>query len=79
MRESGIGNVVNLAMCSLPNINLASNIDPPGSYLAEDIVEPDIEISKSGNMILFDKPGIGVELKDDAMEKFRVGSKSFCS
>lgn len=74
MRESGVGNTVNLAMCSLPNVTMASNIDSPGSYFTEDIVTPDIEFSKNGNMLLLKDPGIGVELRQDMMEKFTVDS-----
>ena len=32
---------------------------------------------KSGNMHLFEGPGIGVELKEDMMEKFGISSREF--
>lgn len=72
MPDSGVGHAAGLAMCSLPNVLYPSDIPPGDAYFKEDIVVPEIKMNKDGNIGLFSGPGLGVTLKDDMVDKFKV-------
>jgi len=59
MLESGIGRAHNIAMSSLPNFNLPGDVSASRRYWEEDIIDPEVEVSKHGTIRVPTAPGIG--------------------
>jgi len=72
MDESGIGRAGNVALASLPNFVLPGDISASKRYYKVDIVEPEFVIDQNGMMEVPVKPGIGVEVKMDELERVTV-------
>jgi o-succinylbenzoate synthase len=72
MNESGIGRAGNVALASLPNFTLPGDISASKRYYKVDIVEPEFVINKDGMMDVPTKPGIGVEVNMNMLEKVTV-------
>lgn len=72
MDESGIGRAGNVALASLPNFTLPGDISASKRYYKTDIVEPEFIIDKDGMMEVPAKPGIGVEVNMELLEKVTV-------
>ena len=49
MLESGIGRAHNIAMSSLANFSLPGDVSASRRYWAEDIIEPEVEVTRAGN------------------------------
>jgi len=75
--ESGVGDIIGLALCSLSNVLCPSDISPTGAYFKEDIIIPDITMGKSGNIKLPEGIGLGCSLDNDKVDKFKVSSFEF--
>jgi len=72
MLESGVGRAHNIALSSLPNFVLPGDVSASKRYWAEDIVEPEITVSKQGTIRVPQGPGIGFTPKRDLIEKLTV-------
>jgi O-succinylbenzoate synthase len=72
MLESGIGRAGNVALASLPNFTLPSDLSPNRKYYTEDIVETLFELNSDGTITVPTGPGIGVEVNLKALEKYTV-------
>lgn len=72
MLESGIGRAGNVALASLPNFTLPSDLSPNRKYYTEDIVETLFELNPDGTITVPTGPGIGVEVNMKALEKYTV-------
>lgn len=72
MLESGIGRAGNVALASLPNFTLPGDISASKRYYKNDIVEPEFTVNKDGTMDVPVKPGIGVEVNLEMLEKVTV-------
>ena len=72
MLESGIGRAGNVALASLPNFMLPSDLSPNKKYYTEDIVEPLFTLNSDGTITVPTGPGIGVEINMKALEKYTV-------
>ena len=68
MLESGIGRAHNIAMSSLPNFNLPGDVSASRRYWDEDIVEPEVEVSNRGTILIPTAPGIGYTPRVDRIE-----------
>ncbi|HXX21448.1 MAG TPA: o-succinylbenzoate synthase [Candidatus Acidoferrum sp.] len=68
MLESGIGRAHNIAMSSLPNFSLPGDVSASRRYWAEDIIEPEVEVSKQGTIRVPSAPGIGYSPRRDRIE-----------
>jgi len=68
MLESGIGRAHNIAMSSLANFNLPGDVSASRRYWAEDIIEPEVEVSKQGTIRVPTAPGIGYTPQVDRIE-----------
>ena len=68
MLESGIGRAHNIAMSSLPNFSLPGDVSASRRYWAEDIIEPEVEVSPHGTIRVPSAPGIGYEPRLDRIE-----------
>lgn len=72
MLESGIGRAQNVALSSLPNFTLPGDVSASKRYWAEDIIEPEVTVSKQGEIVVPMTPGRGYEIKRDLIEKLTV-------
>jgi o-succinylbenzoate synthase len=77
MLESGIGRAGNVALASLPNFTLPGDISASKRYYKEDIVEPEFIVNPDGTMDVPVKPGIGVEVNMEMLEKVTVRTESY--
>jgi o-succinylbenzoate synthase len=68
MLESGVGRAHNIAMSSLANFSLPGDVSASRRYWAEDIVEPEVEVSKQGTIRIPSAAGIGYEPRRDRIE-----------
>jgi O-succinylbenzoate synthase len=77
MLESGIGRAGNVALASLPNFTLPGDISASKRYYKEDIVDPVFEVNADGTMTVPTKPGIGVDVVMENLEKVTVRKEEF--
>ena len=68
MLESGIGRAHNIAMSSLANFSLPGDVSASKRYWAEDIIEPEVEVSPQGTIRVPSGPGIGYVPRVDRIE-----------
>src|SRR5580658_2683265 len=68
MLESGIGRAHNIAMSTLPNFTLPGDVSASRRYWAEDIIEPEVEVSRQGTIRVPTAPGIGYAPRMDRIE-----------
>lgn len=76
MLETGIGRAHNIALSTLPNFRLPGDVSASKRYWAEDIVEPEIEVSSRGTISVSDSPGTGYEINRDLIQKLTVRSET---
>jgi o-succinylbenzoate synthase len=69
MLESGIGRAHNIAMSSLANFNLPGDVSASRRYWEQDIIEPEVEVSRKGTIRVSDDPGIGYVPRLDRIEE----------
>ncbi|MCX6145246.1 MAG: o-succinylbenzoate synthase [Ignavibacteriales bacterium] len=77
MDESGIGRAGNVALASLPNFVLPGDISASKRYYKEDTVDPAFEVDSDGTMAVPTKPGIGVEVLMDRLERVTARREEF--
>jgi o-succinylbenzoate synthase len=68
MLESGIGRAHNIAMSTLPNFSLPGDVSASRRYWAEDIIEPEVEVTRQGTIRVPTGPGIGYAPRIDRIE-----------
>lgn len=72
MLESGIGRAHNIALSTLPNFILPGDVTASKRYWAEDIIEPEVEVSRQGTITVPSGPGIGFVPRLDRIESLTV-------
>jgi O-succinylbenzoate synthase len=68
MLESGIGRAHNIAMSSLPNFSLPGDVSASRRYWEQDIIEPEVEVSRQGTIRIPAAAGIGYTPRLDRIE-----------
>jgi o-succinylbenzoate synthase len=68
MLESGIGRAHNIAMSSLPNFSLPGDVSASKRYWDQDIIEPEVEVSRQGTIRVPSGSGIGYTPRLDRIE-----------
>jgi o-succinylbenzoate synthase len=68
MLESGIGRAHNIAMSSLANFSLPGDVSASKRYWAQDIIEPEVEVTPQGTIRIPMSPGIGYAPRLDRIE-----------
>ena len=68
MLESGIGRAHNIAMSSLPDFSLPGDVSASKRYWDEDIIDPEVEVSRQGTIRVPAAPGIGYAPRVDRIE-----------
>jgi O-succinylbenzoate synthase len=72
MLESGVGRAHNIALSTLENFRLPGDVSASKRYWKEDIVEPEVEVSREGLITIRDEPGTGYRIREDLIEKLTV-------
>jgi o-succinylbenzoate synthase len=72
MLESGIGRVHNIALSTLETFSLPGDVSASKRYWKEDIIEPEVEVSKQGMIGISSQPGTGFQIKEDLIEELTV-------
>jgi O-succinylbenzoate synthase len=75
MLESGIGRAHNIAMSTLPGFTLPGDVSASKRYWHEDIIEPEVEVTKNGTIIASEKAGIGFAVKREIIDRQTVRKK----
>jgi O-succinylbenzoate synthase len=74
MLETGIGRSHNIALSSLPNFLLPGDVSASKRYWTEDIIEPEVVVSASGEIAVPTAPGRGYEVVRERIDKITVRS-----
>lgn len=77
MLESGIGRAHNIAMSTLPGFTLPGDVSASSRYWDEDIIDPEVEVSKEGTIRVPTSPGIGYQVRRERLEALTVRSQTF--
>ncbi len=72
MLESGIGRAHNIALSTLENFSLPGDVSASKRYWKEDIIDPEVEVSKDGMIAISDEPGRGYKVRKALIEKLTV-------
>jgi O-succinylbenzoate synthase len=73
MLETGIGRAANVHLATLPNFVLPGDISATDRYFHEDIADPPFVLNvEDSTMTVPTRPGIGVEVQLERIEKARV-------
>jgi O-succinylbenzoate synthase len=72
MLESGIGRAHNIALSTLENFSLPGDVSASGRYWVEDIIEPEVTVSRQGEILIPDIPGRGYEVRTDLVDQLTV-------
>jgi len=79
MLETGIGRAHNIAMSTLAGFTLPGDVSASKRYWAEDIIEPEVEVTSKGTIHVPKAPGIGFTVRRDRIEKLTVRTNSWSS
>ncbi len=72
MLESGIGRAHNIALSTLENFTLPGDVSASARYWVEDIIEPEVTVSRQGEILIPDVPGRGYEVRTDLVDQLTV-------
>ncbi len=75
MLESGIGRAHNIAMATLAGFALPGDVSASARYWQKDIIKPAVAVSARGTIAVSDKPGIGFDVDEEALNQFTVRKK----
>lgn len=68
MLESGIGRAHNIAMSTLANFTLPGDVSASRRYWDEDIIEPEVEVTRQGTIRVPSAAGIGYKPRIDRID-----------
>jgi len=72
MLETGIGRAHNIALSSLPNFSLPGDVSASARYWTQDIIEPEVTVSKQGEIPVPTGVGSGYAVLRDRIEDLTV-------
>jgi O-succinylbenzoate synthase len=72
MLESGVGRAHNIALSTLENFRLPGDVSASKRYWKQDIIEPEVEVTARGTIVVSDEPGTGYRVREDLIEKLTV-------
>jgi O-succinylbenzoate synthase len=72
MLETGIGRAHNIALSSLQNFSLPGDVSASKRYWAEDIIEPEVTVSATGEITVPTGVGSGYKILRDRIEALTV-------
>jgi O-succinylbenzoate synthase len=77
MLETGIGRAHNIAMSSLPGFTLPGDVSASKRYWDEDIIEPEVEVTPKGTIVVPTIPGLGYSVRRKRIEQLTVRQQAF--
>lgn len=77
MLESGIGRAHNIALSTLPGFTLPGDVSASRRYWEQDIIDPEVTVTKQGTIRVPETPGLGFVPHMDRIEKLTVRKESF--
>lgn len=77
MLEAGIGRAHNIALASLANFMIPGDTSASSRYWEKDIVEPEVDLSSPGKILVPTSPGMGYSINEKVLESYVVGKQSF--
>ena len=77
MLETGIGRAHNVAISTLPGFSLPGDVSASRRYWEEDIIEPAIEVTTRGTILVSQEPGLGYAVRRDLIEHLTVEKESW--
>ena len=77
MLESGIGRAHNIALSTLPGFTLPGDVSASRRYWVEDIIDPEVTVTKEGTIRVPQAAGTGFETIMERIEKATVRKESF--
>jgi O-succinylbenzoate synthase len=78
MLESGVGRLHNIAVASLPNFTMPSDLSASRRYWHEDVIDPPVELGEDGTVRVPAGPGLGHEIREDVIEEHLVCRETLC-
>jgi len=72
MLETGIGRAKNVAVSSLSTFTLPNDISESERYYTNYVIDPIFELNNNGTLTVPEKPGIGVEVKTEVIDKHKI-------
>jgi O-succinylbenzoate synthase len=79
MLETGIGRAHNIAMSSLPGFVLPGDVSASQRYWDEDIIEPEVEVTSKGTIVVPTASGLGYSVRRKRVEQLTVRQQVFDS
>ncbi|MUK87670.1 o-succinylbenzoate synthase [Ornithinibacillus sp. L9] len=76
MLEAGVGRAHNIALTTLPQFTMPGDTAGSSRYWKKDIIKPEVVV-ENGVIKVPDKPGIGYDMDDEALEQFTVEKKEY--
>ena len=77
MLETGVGRALNLALASLPNFKLPSDLSASNRYFNPDLINPPFDINSDGTMSVPTGKGLGVHIVPERLEKMTARREEF--
>ncbi len=72
MLEAGVGRAHNIAMSTLPGFVLPGDVSASQRYWYEDIIEPEVEVSRKGTIHVPEIPGLGYAVRRQKVDELTV-------
>jgi len=76
MLEAGVGRAHNIALTTLNGFTMPGDTAGSSRYWEKDIISPEVTV-KDGVITVPDKPGIGYDIDEEALNEFTVEEKVF--
>jgi len=77
MLETGVGRAANLALATLPGFSLPGDISASERYYLKDITQERFTLNADSTITAPDKPGLGIEIDREALEKVTISKLHF--
>ncbi len=77
MLESGIGRAHNIHLATLSNFTLPHDLSASKRYYKQDLIEPSVEMTPRGTIVVPLLPGIGVNPQEDRIKKATLKHEIF--
>ncbi|MDP9339499.1 MAG: o-succinylbenzoate synthase, partial [Acidobacteriota bacterium] len=77
MLETGVGRAHNIAMSSLAGFVLPGDVSASQRYWDEDIIDPEVEVSKTGTIAIPSAPGLGYSVRTRRVEQLTLRKEIF--
>jgi len=76
MLESGVGRAHNIALATLPNFVLPGDVSASRRYWTRDVIDPWVEVTQRGTIVVGDQPGFGYNLDLEFIASVRTAQET---